>query len=372
MFQKSLLNIEIRQTYYGIKKLQKEQSTLRLSISLVAPDAIVVNFFASQDRFFLNNVALTTIITKRKYDRLLTSTAQHCDLTKFLTNTKAIHNATGKLLPPETVILLSLGPKFALPYKSLNEIPFSHIIADLENVIVSEDDRLTRERIRCSAVNIVQNFIHRFADKQLDMLSRFLIHAACNVTRRFIKSNSDVIIVESDKGKQTVVMYEKDYDDKMQEMLSDKKTYLAIKVNPTWGHQKTNNSLVSRLRNLALIDAKTPYRLKTTTAQCPRIYGLPKVHELNMPLRPVVSNIGAPSYMLSNYVGQIIQASIKSDFNIKDSFSFCSYINSIRLPEDYVLVSFDVTSLSTSIPTYMIPGIIINRWQDKSKTRIST
>ncbi|XP_055546043.1 uncharacterized protein LOC129730608 [Wyeomyia smithii] len=149
-------------------------------------------------------------------------------------------------------------------------------------------------------------------------------------------------------------------------------TYLAIKANPTWGHQKTNNSLVSRLQNLALIDAKTAYRLKTTTAQCPRIYGLPKVHKPNMPLRPVVSNIGAPSYMLSKYVGQIIQASIKSDFNIKDSFSFCSYINSIRLPEDYVLVSFDVTSLFTSIPTYMIPGIIINRWQDiKQNTDIN-
>ncbi|XP_055522434.1 uncharacterized protein LOC129716622 [Wyeomyia smithii] len=126
-------------------------------------------------------------------------------------------------------------------------------------------------------------------------------------------------------------MYEKDYDDKMQEMLSDKKTYLAIKANPTWGHQKTNNSLVSRLQNLALIDAKTAYRLKR-------------------PQRNVREYMVYPKYI--NHSGR--------------------YINSIRLPEDYVLVSFDVTSLFTSIPTYMIPGIIINRWQDiKQNTDIN-
>lgn len=173
-----------------------------------------------------------------------------------------------------------------------------------------------------------------------------------------------MIIVESDKGRQTVVMYEEDYDIKMRKMLADQHTYEVIKKNPTSGYQKTNNNFVHRLRNLSLFDARTAFQLKTNAAQCPRIHGLPKIHKQNMPLRPVVSNIGAPTYMLSKFIGKIIQTSIKSSYNVKDSFSFCSHINSVVLPDGYVLVSFDVTSLFTCIPRDLVSRIIIERWPD--------
>ncbi|XP_062711953.1 uncharacterized protein LOC134289692 [Aedes albopictus] len=199
------------------------------------------------------------------------------------------------------------------------------------------------------------------------MSSRFLTHA-CTATRRFIKDNPDVVIVESDKGKQTVLLYEKDYDSKMREMLADQHTYEVTAANPTSGYQRMNNNIVSRLRSLSLIVFfvffKTAYQLKTNAAQCPRIYGLPKVHKQNMPLRPVVSNIGAPTYMLSKYIGKILQASINSSYNIRDSFSFCSFINSVRLPDNYVLVSFDVTSLFTCIPRDLVSRTVIERWQE--------
>jgi hypothetical protein len=31
----------------------------------------------------------------------------------------------------------------------------------------------------------------------------------------------------------------------------------------------------------------------------PRLYGLPKIHKERVPLRPIVSNIGTPTYQLS-------------------------------------------------------------------------
>lgn len=365
-FQRSLLNIEIRQTYHSIQQFRNMRRNLKESISAAVPPSIAENFFSYQDNFFDTNVASTTTVTKRKFERLLTTTAQHCNPKNIAVNRKAVHNATSKSLPPEAEIILSFGPKFALPYRSLNEIPFNHVIADLENVLESVTDKHDKERTRCTSVNVIQNFIHRFKDNEPNMQYRHLTHAY-KVTERFIKTNSDIVIVESDKGKQTVVMYEKEYDTKMREMLADENTYLVTNRNPTTGYQQKNNNFVSRLRNLELIDAKTAFQLKTNTAQCPRIYGLPKVHKPNMPLRPVVSNIGAPTYMLSKYVGRILQSSINSNYNIRDSFSFCTFINSVRLPENHILVSFDVTSLFTCIPRDMIPGIIIERWEEIKK-----
>lgn len=75
------------------------------------------------------------------------------------------------------------------------------------------------------------------------------------------------MIVESDKGKQTVLLYEKDYDSKMREMLADQHTYEVTAANPTSGYQRMNNNIVSRLRSLSLIDGKTAYQLKTNAAQ---------------------------------------------------------------------------------------------------------
>lgn len=99
-------------------------------------------------------------------------------------------------------------------------------------------------------------------------------------------------------------------------------------------------------------------------AVCPRIYGQPKAHKPGLPLRPVVPNVTAPSYNLSKFVGQVMQQSLVSKYNIKDSFSFCQFINNITLPGDHVLVSLDVKSLFTSIPKSLAINSIIMRWDE--------
>ncbi|KAJ0178857.1 hypothetical protein K1T71_005632 [Dendrolimus kikuchii] len=63
--------------------------------------------------------------------------------------------------------------------------------------------------------------------------------------------------------------------------------------------------------------------LTPSCAKAPKLYGLPKIHKNNIPLRP---------------------------YHVKDSFDFISAIENLTLAEDEVLVSFDVQSLFTSLP----------------------
>lgn len=157
-------------------------------------------------------------------------------------------------------------------------------------------------------------------------------------------------------------MYENNYNNKMLALLADANTYKAVKANPTSGYQKTNNALVKKLVSSKIIATKEAGQLEAKSAACPRIYGLPKTHKPNLPLRPVVHNIGAPSYMLSKYIGRILRTSIDSAYNITDSFSFCEFINGFRLPPDHVLVSFDVVSLFTCIPRKLVTDSISKMW----------
>ncbi|XP_058827799.1 uncharacterized protein LOC131687722 [Topomyia yanbarensis] len=105
-------------------------------------------------------------------------------------------------------------------------------------------------------------------------------------------------------------------------------------------------------------------RLKSNTAVCPRIYGQPKAHKPNLPLRPVVSNITAPKYQLAKFIGSILKSSFHSEYNTPDSFQFTEYIQQATLPPDYVLVSFDVVSLYTNIPTELVTHDIIMDWRN--------
>ncbi|XP_055590316.1 uncharacterized protein LOC129742444 [Uranotaenia lowii] len=80
----------------------------------------------------------------------------------------------------------------------------------------------------------------------------------------------------------------------------------------------------------------------------------------------------SPSYELSKHVGRILQASINSKYNVKDSFEFCEFINDVVLPPDHILVSFDVVSLFTCIPRDLVLSNIINNWDAiKKNTNIN-
>ena len=47
-------------------------------------------------------------------------------------------------------------------------------------------------------------------------------------------------------------------------------------------------------------------RLRHAGARPPRLYGLPKIHKEGVPLRPIVSNIGAPTYQLAKFLAGIL------------------------------------------------------------------
>jgi hypothetical protein len=52
----------------------------------------------------------------------------------------------------------------------------------------------------------------------------------------------------------------------------------------------------------------------------PRLYGLLKIHKEVVPLRPIVSNIGALTYQLSKYLGLLSQLTGNSAHHVKNSF----------------------------------------------------
>ena len=92
-----------------------------------------------------------------------------------------------------------------------------------------------------------------------------------------------------------VVMDREDYIRKAEELL-DQPAYKPIPTDPT---TKCKNKLISLLKTIKTeggINDVIYRMIYPTGAGSPKFYGLPKVHEEGMPLRPIVSSIGAVTY----------------------------------------------------------------------------
>ena len=91
-------------------------------------------------------------------------------------------------------------------------------------------------------------------------------------------------------------------------------------------------------------------RLYPTGAGSPKFYGLPKIHKEGMPLRPIVSSIGAVIYATSKELSRILKPLVgRLPYHIQNTQDFIQQIEGIQLQPNQCIVSFDVKALFTSV-----------------------
>ncbi len=127
--------------------------------------------------------------------------------------------------------------------------------------------------------------------------------------------------------------------------------YIKVKRDPT---TKIFTDLKSRLLQIKKQHRLTVDFKKWLTPMqpsAPQMYGLPKIHKLDIPMRPIVCTIGSPLYLLSKYLSKILSPLVgHSDSYIKNSTHFVNRISDIVIDDSDLLVSFDVKSLFTMVP----------------------
>ena len=94
------------------------------------------------------------------------------------------------------------------------------------------------------------------------------------------------------------------------------------------------------------------------------IYGTPNMHKFSSSdsfpkLHPIVSSIGTFNYNFACFLCDLLSPLFPNNFCHKDTFSFVSQIKNANLFKKFI-VSYDLTSLFTSIPLQETIGIAIN------------
>ena len=84
-----------------------------------------------------------------------------------------------------------------------------------------------------------------------------------------------------------------------------------------------------------------------------------------MPLRPIVSSIGAASYETAKELARILKLLMgNSPYQVQNSRDFIQQIQDIKLQEDQCIMSYDVKALFTSVPIQPAIDVIKKMLED--------
>ena len=251
-----------------------------------------------------------------------------------------VRNISSRPLDENETQVLSYGLKHSVTPK---RIPTDDIVSSVESVLARQRElpESTKDDIRSRIASTLQS-----ASLTDCNLTKDELHAL-----RRLRNDKDIVILPADKGRVTVVMDKKDYTDKMDSLVNDKQTYEPLKRDPTPALQRRLNGKLLDLKKTETIDIQLYYRLRCRVPQSAKLYGLPKLHKPNIPMRPIVSFCGSPTYQLSKHLTNILKPlTDKSRHKLQSTDNFIDAIKTIQIPDDHKLVSFDVKSLFTSIP----------------------
>ena len=91
--------------------------------------------------------------------------------------------------------------------------------------------------------------------------------------------------------------------------MSDKSIFEIVDEDPTIEQEDKLNRKSLKLKKENFVTEEEYYFCRSTGAQPARIYGLPKIHKTDVPLRPIVSASGTFNYKLAkninNYNAQL-------------------------------------------------------------------
>jgi hypothetical protein len=157
---------------------------------------------------------------------------------------------------------------------------------------------------------------------------------------RSMRLNKDIRILQVHKGKCTAVLEEFKYKDKFNTLLHSGVNELLIK-DPTANVERKVKKLLSKHKTSLMTDLKrkfTPYHSKPSN-----LYGLPKVHKPDIPLRPLVSSISSPCYALAGFLHKILSLLVaKSESFFKNSSHFVQLLKTVNLQSLDILISSNV------------------------------
>ena len=252
-------------------------------------------------------------------------------------------NFTNVTFSKEEMVLLDRGLKFA-PHIRASKKSLKLTVAHTEKVLNFLKNKIQDDPVLPigSLLNAFSYFKHNNYNSRDFFIAKQLSHKIKEL---------NLILSKADKGNCTVILTKDEYCSKTLEVITQLGA-TEIRDNPLKSYiTKFKTALKNSSETLKYFDTSIE-RLVLKNPSIPKLYTLPKVHKDNRPHRPIVSFRGSPAHLLSSFLNKILSSHINflPKYSIKNSKMLCSRLESMEIPNECFLVSFDIVNLFPSVP----------------------
>ena len=264
---------------------------------------------------------------------------------------KVVFNLSTYVLSEREKFLLSFGLDFCLPITKLKFpkyfLSFESLVnrLKLHNILPGKDFAFMVRSVQ----SIAYKFFYNFKPILCPIFSKDDI-----ILLRNLGKNKDIIVAKPDKGNGVVILNREDYVTKMSDILDDVTKFKKLPYTDPYHRSILSedkvNRVLSYLKKEKFINDEEYNKCYASGCSPGILYGLPKVHKPNIPLRPVVASYNTPSYNLAKFLVPFLVSITDCTYSLKNSYEFVNILNNFNFPQEYFICSFDVTSLFTNIP----------------------
>ncbi len=124
--------------------------------------------------------------------------------------------------------------------------------------------------------------------------------------------------------------------------------FMELNTNPMNRMLTATKSMIAKV---VLVFNLFTWQLSVSNPTIPKLHGLPKIHKTPLKMRPIVSNISAPTYKLAKWlVRKFSEFDPPEGKFVKNAMDFVKKIKDVKIEEDEVMVSFNIVSLYPNVP----------------------
>ena len=259
--------------------------------------------------------------------------------------------------------VLSHGLKFCIPPRI---IPREKVFSEFEVLSGQLKHHKPNSNDELDGLNArLCDLAHSFCGTPVD-LGDFRMQKECFTAYNSLKSNPNITILKADKESRFVILDRDKYNLKMNKILSDKNKF--VKLGPTSKLDftaKIEDAFQRKLRTFlkeGKIQKSTYDSIRPNGSQRPKLYGLPKTHKPDCPLRPILSMINSPQHKLAKFLVSILKpvSDKYSAHTVSDSFNFVQSLQTLRSSKG-AMCSFDIKSLFTNVPLREVIEICVDQ-----------
>ena len=275
---------------------------------------------------------------------------------------EVIFNRSSKVLSEKEQEALVQGLKFGfnpckLNYMNYFFLSFERLYSIISRQPIYNNTIDSLNHIKASFRNIAYKSFYSFRSNLFEHYKSMI------ATLKHLSSDISLVITKPDKGTGVVIMDKTTYLKKMMSILSDTSKFVKYQGNllkVLFKYEDRINRFIEKIFGASIINETERKELKASGSRPGIMYGIPKIHKHNTPLRLILSTVGTCNYRLSKYLVSLLSHMTHNEYTVSDSFHFAQEIGGLSNNE-YFMASFDVVFLLTNIPVPETINMILSK-----------